>query len=238
MAEEEAQPEGEAPAEGEAPKESKGAKIKAILMVLLPKLLIPIVSLLGGLAGAGMVFVLVKNQLHQAPPAEISAEDPTAETPSEEKKPPEEAPKPEGEHKAEEKPAAKEGEHAKEGEAAKEGEHAKEGEAPPPADHSDEGGITVKFDPLVVNIAEKNSIHYLKLQMEFKVDGEDAVAEIDQHKAQIRDQLVFIFSDMSLREVLSTGGKVLLKENIMASLNKILTKGKVLNVYFTDFTVQ
>ncbi len=98
--------------------------------------------------------------------------------------------------------------------------------------------LMVKLDPLVVNIFEKNSIHYLKLQMEFAVSSAEAVEETRVNKAKLRDRALFIVSDTTLREVLSPGGKALLKEDIVSSFNKILKKGKVTQLYFTDFTIQ
>lgn len=98
--------------------------------------------------------------------------------------------------------------------------------------------LIYKFEPLVTNIIEKNSIHYLKLQLEFTVSNENVVNELRDQKPILKDRLLFILGDTSLREVLSTGGKSLLKEDILVSFNKILKTGKIKNVYFTEFTVQ
>lgn len=109
-------------------------------------------------------------------------------------------------------------------------------------DKLDQGQINpdliVKFDPLVVNIFEKNSIHYLKLSLEFLVNKPEVIEEISASKSRLRDRLLFIFSDTTLREALSVGGKELLKEDIMVSFNRVLSKGKILRVYFSDFTIQ
>lgn len=222
------------PAEGAAPAKPSGIK------ALIPKLILPVAVLAGMGVGAGVMKVM-----HKDPPpvaAEAAGEEKAAEGghADEKKAEPgdEHAAAPGDEHAEAPKAEAKaEQGHGEEKAAAKEGEHGAEGGEADKAAAAG-AGLLVKFDPLVVNISEKNSIHYLKLQLEVQVDQEGTIQEIDQNKAQIRDRLVFIFSDSSLREVLSTGGKALLKEDILVALNKILTKGKVTNVYFTDFTVQ
>lgn len=98
--------------------------------------------------------------------------------------------------------------------------------------------LKFKFDPMVINIFEKNSIHYLKLQMDLLCDKAETVEEIKANQPILRDKLLFIFSDTTLREILSVGGKVLLKEDIKSTFNQLLKKGRVKEVFFTDFTVQ
>ncbi|EKD41172.1 MAG: hypothetical protein ACD_73C00814G0008 [uncultured bacterium] len=96
----------------------------------------------------------------------------------------------------------------------------------------------VKFDSLVVNIFEKNSIHYLKLTMELALSNMEAVEEINVIKSKLRDRALFIISDTTLREILSPGGKALLKEDLITAFNRIFKKGKVNQIFFTDFTIQ
>lgn len=105
-------------------------------------------------------------------------------------------------------------------------------------EEASESQLFYKFQPLVVNIFQKNSIHYLKLQMQAQVNNPAALEEIDLKLPKIRDQLLFIFSDRTLREVLTPGGKALLKEDILKMLRNYVKKGKVVKVYFTDFTIQ
>lgn len=112
------------------------------------------------------------------------------------------------------------------------GEAGKEGEA---------GGtepVLFKFEPVVVNVVEKNSLHYLKLQMVTECTTTEVVEEIKLKTPQLRDSLLFLINDMTLREILTSGGKALLKEDIVATFNKVLKKGEVKRVFFTDFTIQ
>ncbi len=96
----------------------------------------------------------------------------------------------------------------------------------------------IKFDGLVVNIFEKNSIHYLKVSLEFAVNNMAAVEEYNVIKPKLRDRALFVISDTTLREILNPGGKALLKEDLITAFNHIFKKGKVTQIFFTDFTVQ
>lgn len=98
--------------------------------------------------------------------------------------------------------------------------------------------FTYRFEPTVVNIFDKNSIHYLKLGLLVFCSSNDVVEELKSKKPQIHDKLLFILSDVSMREVLTSGGKALIKEDLIDAFNKVLKKGKVHKIYFTDFTVQ
>ncbi|QQR81128.1 MAG: flagellar basal body-associated FliL family protein [Deltaproteobacteria bacterium] len=99
-------------------------------------------------------------------------------------------------------------------------------------------GIMVKLEPQVYNVMEKNSIHYLKLKMAALVSTAEAGDELKANDEQIRDKILYLISDSSIRDLMSTGGKTLLKEDIINSMNKVLKKGTVKQVYFTEFTIQ
>lgn len=115
-----------------------------------------------------------------------------------------------------------------------------------PTETAEEGGgegggaepIYFKFEPVVVNVVEKNSLHYLKLQMVTEVTSNEVIEEMKIKTPELRDELLFLINDMTLREILSSGGKALLKEDIKSTFNKGLKKGQVKKIYLTDFTVQ
>lgn len=199
-------------------------KVSGIKKLLGSKLIIPIAMVLGMAAGGG-VMLLVGG--HDAPPPEEGENAQAGEGAAQQAAPHGES----GPDLEEEADKLAKADYAQEKESSPEGVQ-EGGEAAPAGAH------LIKFDPLVVNIFEKNSIHYLKLQLELAVSTEEVIAEIETEKARLRDRLLFIFSDTTLREVLSTGGKALLKEDIQIAFNKILSKGKVTQIYFTDFTVQ
>ncbi len=111
-------------------------------------------------------------------------------------------------------------------------------ELPSKEEKSEGDEFSYKLDPIVANIFDKNSIHYLKLGVLVLASNAETIDELKSKKPQLQDKLLFILSDVSMREVLTAGGKALVKEDIQDAFNKMLKKGKVTKVYFTDFTVQ
>ncbi len=140
-------------------------------------------------------------------------------------------------HAAEEKkPEGEKKEEKKAEEAPKvEGEAAK-AEGAQGTDNVD--GFPVKLEGQVYNIMEKNSIHYLKLKIEAVCSTAECPDELKSKDSQLKDKILYIISDASLRDLMSTGGKTLLKEDIQNAINKMLKKGMVKQLYFTEFTIQ
>ncbi len=99
-------------------------------------------------------------------------------------------------------------------------------------------GIVIKLEPQVYNVMEKNSIHYLKLKMAALVTNQETADELKSKDEQVRDKILYLISDSSLRDLMSTGGKTLLKEDITNAMNKLIKKGTVKQIYFTEFTIQ
>jgi flagellar FliL protein len=86
----------------------------------------------------------------------------------------------------------------------------------------------------VVNLAGSKGRKVLKVNMELEVKGAEVVKEIDNRKAQIRDFIIIILSSKSYEEVSAKDGKESLKTEIKDNINSFLSKGKILNVYFTE----
>ncbi len=250
MADEETPPEASPPPAppAEGVPEGEPAKKKSMFAFLSNKIVMiaGAVILGGGLGAAGMHFAGGgkpakaekadhKEKKAKAEDKEAGAEDSKhgeGEAPEKhEKKAEEDAKAEEGgeEAKAEEGHGAKEG-GTEETKAEGEGEG---GEGAPPSE-----AALYKFEPVIVNVVEKNSLHYLKLQMAMECSNPETMEEIKLRTPELRDALLFLINDMTLREILSSAGKAFLKEDIRAAFNKFLKKGEVKKIYFTDFTIQ
>ena len=55
---------------------------------------------------------------------------------------------------------------------------------------------------------------------------------------KVKDTLLLLLSSKSFEEISSMDRKIELKNQIVERLNQIVGKGKVRNVYFTEFVVQ
>ena len=98
----------------------------------------------------------------------------------------------------------------------------------------DEVGKVIPLETFVVNLAGSKGRKVLKVNMELELKGNEVVKEIDNRKAQIRDFIIIILSSKSYDEVSSKEGKDALRNEIKDNINSFLSKGKILNVYFTE----
>lgn len=99
-------------------------------------------------------------------------------------------------------------------------------------------GVYHNYDPFIVSVFDREKVHYLKVVLSLELSEEGIKEEIAAKNPQIRDAMIFVLSDFTLRELLDNQAKNLLKEILIKTLNKILGKGKVINIYFTEFTIQ
>jgi flagellar FliL protein len=93
-------------------------------------------------------------------------------------------------------------------------------------------------DVCIINLADSDADRYLKVIMNFELSDPLAVAELDVMKPKVRDMVLSVLTVKGFKDVNNFEGKQRLKEEIAMRLNNHLTKGKVVQVYFTDFVVQ
>lgn len=110
-----------------------------------------------------------------------------------------------------------------------EGGSGKEGEA---------SGTIKPLDPFVVNLSDGQGTRYLKAVVQLEMDGEMLAGEIDRKMPQIRDEIIMLLSSKSYDDLSSIPGKRSLKRVMVESINKYLTSGKVVNVFFSEFVIQ
>jgi flagellar FliL protein len=96
-------------------------------------------------------------------------------------------------------------------------------------------GRVIPLETFIINLSGSKGRRIAKVNMEMELQGEDVQTEIDRRKAQIRDIIIIILSSKTYDEVSNREGKDLLKNEIKDTLNAFLTKGKIVNVYFTEF---
>ena len=100
------------------------------------------------------------------------------------------------------------------------------------------GGQLVTLDSFVVNLADPMGRRYLKATMDVEVSGASAAQELTAAMPKVKDTLLLLLSSKSFEDISSMDRKIELKNQIVDRLNQILGKGKVRNVYFTEFVVQ
>ncbi len=98
----------------------------------------------------------------------------------------------------------------------------------------EEVGKVIPLETFIVNLAGSKGRKVLKVNMELEVKGQEIIQEIDNRKAQIRDFIIIILSSKSYEEVSTKEGKDSLRNEIKDNVNSFLSKGKIMNVYFTE----
>lgn len=96
-------------------------------------------------------------------------------------------------------------------------------------------GKVIPLETFIVNLSGSKGRRIAKVNMELELKGEQVAVEIEKRKAQIRDIIIIILSSKTYDEVSTREGKDSLKSEIKDTLNAFLTKGKIVNVYFTEF---
>ncbi len=123
-------------------------------------------------------------------------------------------------------------EEASKGQGEKKGEGGgKEGEGPGT-------GNMKPLEPFIVNLTDAQGGRYLKVVMQLEMEDPGLAEEINSKIPQIRDEMITILSSKSFDDLSTVPGKRALKRSILENVNKFLTTGKVINVYFSEFVIQ
>ena len=99
-------------------------------------------------------------------------------------------------------------------------------------------GKVIPLETFIINLAGSKGRRVAKVNMELEVSGDGVTTEVDQRKAQVRDIIITLLSGQAYEQVASKEGKDKLKEQIRDTVNAFLTKGKIKDVYFTEFIYQ
>ena len=93
-----------------------------------------------------------------------------------------------------------------------------------------------KMDPFLVNLADPGQLRYLRvtLHVETPLKGE----EYEKRLPQLRDSVLSILSSKYFKDILTSEGKNVLREEIKEKMNALLVEMKVRNIYFTEFVIQ
>lgn len=110
--------------------------------------------------------------------------------------------------------------------------HTKEAE-----DHEEKSfvGKVVPLETFIVNLAQSKGRKVVKVNMELELEEGEVAGEIEKRKPQIRDIIIITLSSKTFDEVSSREGKENLRTEIKDTINNFLTKGKIKNVFFTEF---
>lgn len=102
----------------------------------------------------------------------------------------------------------------------------------------DEIGVLYPLDTFTVNLKSDAGRRYLKVTMSLELDGEELSLELDNKSPVIRDRVIRILTSKTLEEISSKKGKQKVSDQIMDTLNSMISDGNIKGIYFTEFVIQ
>ncbi|WP_457747359.1 flagellar basal body-associated protein FliL [Sulfurimonas sp.] len=99
-------------------------------------------------------------------------------------------------------------------------------------------GILYPLDTFTVNLKSDSGRRYLKATISLELEGEELSLELDAKTPVLRDRIIRILSSKTLEEISSKKGKQKVSQQIMDTLNAMISDGKIKGIYFTEFVIQ
>lgn len=99
-------------------------------------------------------------------------------------------------------------------------------------------GALWSMGTLIVNLLDDDGERYLKASIELELSSPDVAAELDILRPRILDGILDLLSSKYYREIVGFEGKQHLRDEITLRVNNYLSRGRISNVYFTDFVIQ
>jgi flagellar basal body-associated protein FliL len=97
---------------------------------------------------------------------------------------------------------------------------------------------SLHLETFVLNLADKDQRSYLRVGIDLGLGREIGKGENAPPVGQVRDTILTVLSQSRVDELLTTGGKAKLKEDLLRALQERMPELEVEEVYFTEFLIQ
>ena len=104
--------------------------------------------------------------------------------------------------------------------------------------HAQETGPVMELEPFLLNLADRDELRFLKVSIKLELDRPEEKTDFQNKIPAIRDALLVLLSSKESQILRTVNGKRRVREEIMTRVNGVMNKGKVSNVFFTDFIIQ
>ncbi len=105
-------------------------------------------------------------------------------------------------------------------------------------ENQEEPGPVVDLEAFLLNLADRDGQRYLKMTIKLELDRPEAETDFAVKVPAIRDSLLVLLSSKESHLLKTANGKRRVRDEILARANRVMKKGKVSNVFFTDFVIQ
>jgi len=99
-------------------------------------------------------------------------------------------------------------------------------------------GPVLDLDPFVLNLADHDHLRYLKVSIKLQLDRPQEETDFTDKLPAIRDALLVLLTSKESRSLRTIDGKMLVRDEIGGRVNTIMKKGKIQQVFFTEFIIQ
>ncbi len=95
----------------------------------------------------------------------------------------------------------------------------------------------IPLEPFIAVLKDEVGDWELKVTMEFEIGSEKVRKELDNRVYEIREAIIPILEKRRPNALQGIDGKIGLRTEIIMTINRMLKKGKIRNLYFTQFVV-
>ncbi len=117
-------------------------------------------------------------------------------------------------------------------------EIAKEGSANVGEETSQKVGVMMELTPFIVNLADPKARRYLKTTITLELRNDAAKERAEQLLPRIRNDIILLLSSHTMEDIITMEGKIRLRDEMIARINRILGENRLKNIYFSQFVVQ
>jgi flagellar FliL protein len=104
--------------------------------------------------------------------------------------------------------------------------------------HMEKTGPVMELEPFLLNLADRDELRFLKVSIKLELDRSEEKTDFQNKVPAIRDALLVLLSSKESQLLRTVNGKKRIREEILTRANGVMSRGKVANVFFTDFIIQ
>lgn len=98
--------------------------------------------------------------------------------------------------------------------------------------------IYYNLKELTLNLGDVRENHYIKVEISLAFTTKSMQKELDNKNPEVRDTIIRIISTKKAAQIDEPAEIEALKQEIVNKVNDLLEKGRLTNVYFTEFIIQ
>ncbi len=99
-------------------------------------------------------------------------------------------------------------------------------------------GPMVKLSPLIINLNESSSRHYLKMTLVLEIIKKDWVEDVQGKIPSLTDMVILTLGDKRIEDLRKSEARENVKKEILQKANVILAGEKIRRIYFDEFLFQ